>query len=698
MLTFAGSKLRKKFHLRIISSFLPTILFVHNCVLAHAAETNFWAERSSFAKATEDKKRSEQFAGLPTVALATVGLQNQLPEAKSRIKETTLSRSFLNKFSKNDQSILLPIFKSLPSSYGTVRKISPLKNGKVDRVIIHFQDVHLNAEAQENIGKSLQSLISNKQIDLVALEGAFSPLDLAPFRQFPHQDTVHKVADYLLKENKISGPVHAAFTSSSDIPPFVGIDDAKHYHANVEAYQQSSVLVKGLKTKLLEREKDLTQEKITSFNPSLMAFDSQVEAYRAGKIQMGEYARILAKDAEGLSPELETFLEALKLESSLNFSQVEAERSILLANLLKKLSKTQTSDLMTHSVAYRLGNLPHTDFYEYLKNLCEKSGVNLSQFPAMNSYIQYVLLSDNINTEAVFKEIQELEQSRYLMLSKMDREKHLIEESKYLYLVGKLLDFGLTKDEWEEYKTFNSSFPNVLVGDDDLKSFESFYREAEARDLAMTQNLLKAMEERNAKVAVLVTGGFHSGGMQKIAQDSGLTTITFVPKITKVESEKGSGYLSVFAQEKTPLEKLFSGEKLFLNPPQYTPNLRATASLMIQAEEARLGRGVQLDRFSFGNLRLTGFMGVKEGIRLHFKDLKHDASLVLVKFKNGDFDGLPLVLTSVLSFSSGVALLRWMLIHHINGFPLLTSVVMIILSIAILFPHWPSFWKELIPE
>src|SRR5262249_50984563 len=77
-------------------------------------------------------------------------------------------------------------------------------------------------------------------------------------------------------------------------------------------------------------------------------------------------------------------------------------------------------------------------------------------------------------------------------------------------------------------------------------------------------NLLKAMDAQDAKVAILVTGGFHERGVAQALASAGVTTLTYSPKITKIEMENGSAYLSVFARQKTPLEKLLKGERLFL--------------------------------------------------------------------------------------------------------------------------------------
>jgi len=82
---------------------------------------------------------------------------------------------------------------------------------------------------------------------------------------------------------------------------------------------------------------------------------------------------------------------------------------------------------------------------------------------------------------------------------------------------------------------------------------------------------------------VLVTGGFHSTGIDKLLTDAGCAVITFVPKITKVDDGAGSAYLSVFSQEKTPLEKLFEGKKLFLAQEAFPRGVRAEAGVELGA-------------------------------------------------------------------------------------------------------------------
>ncbi len=456
----------------------------------------------------------------------------------------------------------------------------------------------MNQEAQANIGRAVQELINQKKVDLVALEGAFKPIDLTPFRTFSNQDTIRKVADYLLRENRISGPIHTAFTSPNPIPLFLGVDDPRHYRANIEAYRASAARMEKYKKWLRKEEQKLREKRGEVFASELLDFDNHIQAYRDGTVKLGEHVQFLSSHTTEIPANCTLFLEALNLEASLDFPQLDAERSRLLEKLLRKLSTEETSSLVGTSVAYRAGHLNPSDFYQTLNDLCQKKGLPLDQFPRMKAYLQYVLWSDRIDAEKLFDELKFVEERAYAPLVRTAEEKELVDLSKRLYLVGKLLDFALTPEEWREYSSSREG------GDDDLGSFESFYHEAELRDEKMAENLISSFPRKresrpqtqkkvddldprfrgdDGTLVVLVTGGFHSQGIDQRLADAGYTVVTFVPKITKVEDANGTGYLGVFTQEKTPLEKLFEGEKLFLAHPPMPLNEAAVKLLTCQA-------------------------------------------------------------------------------------------------------------------
>ena len=545
------------------------IVFAYINVVYGAIEPagNFWKERKEAAArlATEnqttgpDLQNQTLLAQLPSVNLNSLATLTAPSDSLTSAPPPTQFSPNLSSLPEWVKSL------SLPLAYSNFKKAYFPPGWKPsDPVVINIQDVHQNKEAQANIGKSIQHFINQGKIDLVALEGAFEPIDISQFREFEDQDAVHKVADYMLRENKISGAIHTAFTSPKAIPPFVGVDDDKLYHEHVQAYKDSTPKAEVLKKDLVKEEEKLAQEKATTFNKELLDFDSQVQAYRKGTLPLGQYVKNLTSSVSSYPRSIEFFLKALAMENTLDFKQVEAERGKMIQALVNQLSKAQVSQLLNCSLSYRLGRIRHTDFYAYLRDLCEKSGIRCKNYPAMEAYIRYVLLSDQINAERLLADIRKMEEFSYESLAKTKKEKDLVVLSRQNYLTDMLLDFALTPEEWKEYQKTTSRHSLAITNPNSFKSFESFFEHADLRDQSMSANLLKVLEERKAKVAVLVTGGYHSMGMEAILERSNIAVITLAPKITKIESSKGTEYLSVFTQEKTPLEKLFDGDKLFV--------------------------------------------------------------------------------------------------------------------------------------
>lgn len=501
---------------RALGGGVAIVYLATNSVWAHAPESNFWKERQTHLQ-----------KAAPIIAPREL--------VSNRIKSSG------------------PI--TLPYHYGTLRQAVAPRSSKTEKTVILIQDIHQNSEAQSNIAGAVETLLQNDQIDLIALEGAFEKIDLTPYQRFARRDTIQKLADYLLKKGLISGPVHTVMLSNKEIE-VVGVDDQQDYSANVEAYRSGYKEADKQKKEIEQETEQFAAAKKKIFSAELLAFDARVNAYRADHLSMGDYLKDLVGRSSDVPFSIQTFLEASEAESKLDYARVERERTMLLEVLVKKLTPKEIETLGQASVAYRLGNTGHREFYEYLRALCRKSGVLLTSYPAMQSYVQYVLLSDSLNIEQINSDLRVLENQVYASLVKTEPEKILVKKSRALYLQGRLVEYALTPDEWKEYV--------ILSGAKDLEVFELFYEKAEHRNHSLAANLIKAMS--NQKTAVLVAGGFHTPGVAPLLAEAGITTLVFSPKITSVEKSAGTSYLSVFQQDKTPLDELFKGEKLFMAP------------------------------------------------------------------------------------------------------------------------------------
>src|SRR5581483_2491807 len=100
----------------------------------------------------------------------------------------------------------------------------------------------------------------------------------------------------------------------------------------------------------------------------------------------------------------------------------------------------------------------------------------------------------------------------------------------------------------------------------DLAAFEDFYRQADIRSGKMVANLSLENSSPEFRARALVCGGFHAPQIAQLFRQQKIPYAIVSPKLTKIDDNSGSAYLSVFAREHTPLEQLFQGEKLFLAP------------------------------------------------------------------------------------------------------------------------------------
>jgi hypothetical protein len=85
----------------------------------------------------------------------------------------------------------------------------------------------------------------------------------------------------------------------------------------------------------------------------------------------------------------------------------------------------------------------------------------------------------------------------------------------------------------------------------------------------MVGHLLQKTNVSNSKspisnLSVMVSGGYHTSEMAQLLRKKNISFIVVSPKVTKIDLASNTHYLSVFDREKTPLEQLFSGQKLFL--------------------------------------------------------------------------------------------------------------------------------------
>lgn len=571
---------------RLISLFLAIVYLSNQVALEALAQSSIWEERRRAFRNTNPALLASLPRPLNFVNTSTFPKQRSTPKSSVKLKPgVPLPASFK------------PLIENISSPHATVRDVYVAPRSDHPPIVL-LQDVHLNAEAQNNIAAVLNELLQNRQISLVGVEGAFGPFDFAEFRSFSDKRILEEVSRAFLNENYMGAPSYVGINSPIFPPAFTGVDDAQAYEANIETYLNSEKQQKEAEETLQKLKTELDRFKKQVFSKNLLRFDNLKSKYHNKQLSLGEYLRLSQDFAqqEGirLPSTIQNFLKAYEIECQLDFKQVERERRFLMERLTAKLKDDEAKALLSQSLAYRMGSISFGDYFGDLRKLCEKKGLLLGDLPYFQRYFTYILLADGIKAEDLFAEIRALEQDLFNRLARSERERTLLAQSRSLTLTKKLTHFELTPEEWEEYKEMRNadfriqnkmknSLSNPKSAFKNLRLFEVFYELADLRSRKMVENLLNAESNKavnsaflNLKSKILVIGGFHTPDIARQLKERGLSYIVVSPKLTKVEDASGTAYLSLFAREKTPLEKLFAGEKLFIYPARNNIGARNT--------------------------------------------------------------------------------------------------------------------------
>lgn len=591
------------------------VYFHVNVLTVYSAEKNFWAERRESAKrlagvsplrSGADPRISaegmaetglssgrkapfglstEQFQLLAQLTRAgqfdfgvsqsgSVGSGLSLDPASFQVKEGSPSTTNLlastAQTSKKISSLILP--------YGSISEIHLSKKSSAP-MVIHIQDAHGIEEAQKNMASIIRGLNDSGGVTLVGLEGASGKFDLDPYRG-PDAFVAKDIADYFLKEGKIAGPEYVGLTAPQ-LPVLFGVEDANLYLGNVKALR-NALKEKSAMTKILfDLKSSIVPLKDTLYSKELKEYDQHFHSYQEQKEGLGAYVRYLLGaygEARNHFPNLSLLLQALDSEDALDFKRVEKDRQELVERLAKGLSQARINLLVERSLQYRSGQLGFGDYHRFLLALCRENKIAIEDLKQMRAYIDYVLLAERIDRNKLLDELSRLEQETQNRLADTINQKRLVSVSRRLALLDKLAAQAMTPADWVAYQSQKVGIlkvvadinaldgkTNAILTPELLASPEDFCRIAIDRNAAFIDNMAEQIQKQKASSAILVAGGFHTEGLTRLLRAKDFSYAVVTPKITEVP--KTHNYLDVFARDPLPLEKLFSGERLFLKYP-----------------------------------------------------------------------------------------------------------------------------------
>ena len=191
--------------------------------------------------------------------------------------------------------------------------------------------------------------------------------------------------------------------------------------------------------------------------------------------------------------------------------------------------------------------------------------------------MDYLTKVNSLDTTALFNEMEELAFDVKLRLARTEEQKTLINSLRNIKFLEGFFNLKVSNEELNYYldnkdahkvKFFETFLKPALkkyglsnfvdynpdLVDMYLEEIEIFYDTVKKRDEAMYKNTTSEIKRRNAKVAALISGGFHTEGITRMLREAGYSYIVVSPfSDTEIDEEN---YHYLLSGKRKPISEL----------------------------------------------------------------------------------------------------------------------------------------------
>jgi len=424
--------------------------------------------------------------------------------------------------------------------------------------VIHIQDAHCNYDAQKKIAEVVAFLNKEYGAATVNLEGGALDYDLSPLTSIQEPIIRNKVADHFVKEGLVNGAEFFAINNPNKISLW-GIEDPSLYMKNLLVYRSSLRYKDGIDKSLKYISHLLANLKIKIYSKELLSFDAKYSQYKANNIEFRDYIGYLldtaAIKAINIIPyhNIDLLRRALQEEAGIDFKKADAERDELIDVLQKRLSKDDMEKLVAKTIEFKAAKISQKDFHDLVLEFTNRLKIDLADMEELRKYIDYIALYDSIDKTKVPDEIDSLEASIKNAMIENDSQGTLAALSKNLALMKNIFNVTLSSDDYRYYKAHENDFAirnftsfiekeASIAFDSSLQSREAaeaisasdldryregvseFYEYSFKRDESFLKNI-----KITGKIAILITGGFHTDNLCEMFHKAGVSYISIIP-------------------------------------------------------------------------------------------------------------------------------------------------------------------------
>ncbi len=467
-----------------------------------------------------------------------------------------------------------------PAEYTTLREIH---KGNQGILIIHFQDAHSNLSGQQNMANALDALMSKYGISLILSEGGSNDCSLTPIKNIAPPEVWKRIAKSYLVQGKITGEEYLNLVSDHPMK-IMGIEDIALYVKSVSHYadladKREEILdyLKAIQISLNKLKRKLypadliayeDKKKNGSGNGSAngngngngsfeTSFKDLLELAQTRKIDLSEFPNIM------------TLVELQLKEKLIDFDAANLEQAALAEEIAKKGGG---EDLKAHLEKMNQMKGAKVSQYAYFQNtfrMAEQKNISLVKYPNLQRYVEYLSDFSELDLDQVLDELTKAEDKVYLHVIASEAKQSMSTEDarlvraidRFLALLKTAYNIQMSTKEFELFKVnepdfgtlpylafinrklaeagyFEDLVPYKNLLEEGKKSLTAFYDSVGQRDHAFIQNTERILKQENQKVAVLISGGYHTPHLKTLFQEKGYSYAVLTPLVTAETNQK----------------------------------------------------------------------------------------------------------------------------------------------------------------
>jgi len=458
-------------------------------------------------------------------------------------------------------------------------------NSKGD-IIINIQDLHSHKQTQENIYLILSLLDTKFGLSDIYIEGATESINTQWLSNIEDQNSKQKVLNNLLNSGRLSGGEYFAVKSNKNTI-LKGLEDKTIYSKNFKELNKIYNKETEIKNYISLLNNLFDKKAVQYYSKENKKINEIIQDYKDGRIKTNHYINILLQKAQTTNINLSKYKNIIKFtkilskQQSFNSKQLSNELKELLIDVEKSFSKEQIQDL-TKKAAKKEFELEF--YFDLLKKANDLKLLNLKKYKNSYNFFEYLILNQTLNIVELSKDEKTFIYELKTKLAANQAEKEILFLQHNLGILSNYLENKISAQEYEQFLENIANFKLLwrkYIDIDNLTDItkyfglvDAFYKNNIERNRIFIKKLLdkntnqtykdglrirnnkinheeKVIQEisKGKKVHVVITGGFHTYGFNKLLEDENTNYIVITPNVTDNTIKSENAYKDIFNEQ-----------------------------------------------------------------------------------------------------------------------------------------------------